>query len=342
MDRGAAEEVPVYENNQNTDGRNGQTDQVSPRRAVKSLQSASEQSGVAATELYNFDADSAAFSSVSEAAANQALPQVLKCSVEISGHGYHKGCGYETLTIAAPVALNGKRGNMAVVVMRTKGNRYKVHRSLPPEGTAFALPEMTNAELTTAGAFTNGSQSLGGSAPAISSASTASVAESESSVKQKYSLDDDTRELNAGYRRAVEKDAAELGGEVFTAYESAGDAVDISIAKPEDRFKNRCGKSKPVNAKHLNSEASRYSHDWLDNDSKNNKRRKILYDISPIKKVGQSVKSDTSLLSTGQPVKSGTSTVCASIAESAPSVKQKDSFGGEKHRSANNEGSARL
>lgn len=67
MDRGAAEEVPVYENNQNTDGRNGQTDQVSPRRAVKSLQSASEQSGVAATELYDFDADSAAFSSASEA-----------------------------------------------------------------------------------------------------------------------------------------------------------------------------------------------------------------------------------------------------------------------------------
>lgn len=63
-----------------------------------------------------------------------------------------------------------------------------MHRSLPPEGTAFALPEMTNAELTTAGAFTNGSQSLGGSAPAISSASTASVAESESSVKQKYSF----------------------------------------------------------------------------------------------------------------------------------------------------------
>lgn len=68
MDRGAAEEVPVYENNQNTDGRNGQTDQVSPRRAVKSLQNASEQSGVAATELYDFVADSAAFSSASEAA----------------------------------------------------------------------------------------------------------------------------------------------------------------------------------------------------------------------------------------------------------------------------------
>lgn len=176
----------------------------------------------------------------------------------------------------------------------------------------------------------------------------------------------------------VKERVKELGGEVFTAYDSAGNATDISIAKPEDRFKNRYGKSKPVNkdlttkyignktkqeavvlldelittAKHLNSEASRYSHDWLDDDGKNNwdywttyvqdkkgtiweatlnvantaNGEKILYDISPIKKVGQSVKSDTSLLSTGQPVKSGTSTVDASIAERETSVKQKYSL----------------
>ena len=54
---------------------------------------------------------------------------------------------------------------------RCKGNRYKVHRILTPEGKAFALPEMTNAEPNTVGTVTSGSQSLGGSAPAISSAS---------------------------------------------------------------------------------------------------------------------------------------------------------------------------
>ena len=111
-----------------------------------------------------------------EAAAYQALPQVLKRGIEISGHGNHKGRDYETLTIAAPVELNGKRGNMAVVVMKTKGNRYKVHRILTPEGEAFALPEMTNAEPNTVGTVTSGSQSLGGSAPAISSASEADAA----------------------------------------------------------------------------------------------------------------------------------------------------------------------
>ena len=114
-----------------------------------------------------------------EAVAYQALPQVLKRGIEISGHGNHKGRDYETLTIAAPVELNGKRGNMAVVVMKTKGNRYKVHRILTPEGEAFALPEMTNAELNTAGTVTSGSQSLGGSAPAISSASETDAAKAE-------------------------------------------------------------------------------------------------------------------------------------------------------------------
>lgn len=148
-----------------------------------------------------------------EAAAYQALPQVLKRGIEISGHGNHKGRDYETLTIAAPVELNGKRGNMAVVVMKTKGNRYKVHRILTPEGEAFALPEMTNAELNTVGAVTSGSQSLGGSAPAISSASADSVAEKLPPVKKRFSIDEPverTKDLIAVHNKdwSVIRDAA--------------------------------------------------------------------------------------------------------------------------------------
>lgn len=75
------------------------------------------------------------------------LKDVLKRGVRISGHGDHKKRGYDTITIAAPVELNGKRGNMAVVVMKPKGNRYKVHRILTPEGDTFALPDMANAVL---------------------------------------------------------------------------------------------------------------------------------------------------------------------------------------------------
>ncbi|MGM9662108.1 MAG: hypothetical protein ACI3WR_03340 [Oscillospiraceae bacterium] len=103
------------------------------------------------------------------------LQSVLKRGIEIEGHDMHKGRNYDTVTIAAPVEINGKRGNMAVVVKRTKGNRYKVHRILTTEGETFTMPEMANAEVNTVGAVTNNSQSLGGSAPAISSASENSI-----------------------------------------------------------------------------------------------------------------------------------------------------------------------
>lgn len=172
----------------------------------------------------------------------------------------------------------------------------------------------------------------------------------------------------------VKERVKELGGEVFTAYDSAGDATDISIAKPEERFKNRNGKNKLVNkdltSKYIGNETKQeavvlldelietasfdasknpsYPHGWLDDDGKNNwdywttyvqdksgtiweatlnvanaaDGRKILYDIGPIKKVGQSVKSDTSLLPTGQPIKLGTSFVNPKISEDGHPVKE--------------------
>ena len=56
--------------------------------------------------------------------------------------------------------------------------------------------EMTHAEPTTVGAITSGSQSLGGSAPAISSASEASAAEKRQSVKIPPSSDESSENAN--------------------------------------------------------------------------------------------------------------------------------------------------
>ena len=686
MDRGAAEEVPVYENNQNTDGRNGQTDQVSPRRAVKSLQSASEQSGVAATELYDFDADSAAFSSASEAAnkdghedaayrdglpaqrgarsasgvarvadaldfntftmetaaedalataaeykkldaegvlredrdtaeylrnaATAALGHVQNAqafglmTVE-EGYGYEQslqsvidgtqeylvdnamrdgktaenrkggignaenlndgtqraeGVGADREGGAVPqgAAVAAKRGRNDSVEIRcavgagefdqrsarslgiengsqaatmqvlredvvdriaslrsireeaakdgakvvfftgkcevaTKRGRYQSvegvydaerntfyikadgisrdarkvfrheawHKRVAENravlldaaellgkkyGTAeldrlvaqycdayygiYGVIDASMSEDEATDIYMKYLEEICADAYAQIRRGGINIAKAEAAMETyrtdtqkqtaaatertngpnedgtRYSIGeiigDDQKDYGIGVHldstllenltskertEMVKERVKELGGEIFTAYDSAGNATDISIAKPEDRFKNHYGKSKPVNkdlttkyignktkqeavvlldevittAKHLNSEASRYSHDWLDDDGKNNwdywttyvqdkkgtiweatlnvantaNGEKILYDISPIKKVGQSVKSDTSLLSTGQPVKSGTSTVDASIAERETSVKQKYSFGGEKARSAN-------
>ena len=182
-----------------------------------------------------------------------------------------------------------------------------------------------------------------------------SIGEIEGDDKKKYGvgvhLDSTLLENLTPKERTemVKERIRELGGEVFTAYDQTGSAVDITIAKPEARFTNRNGKKIAVNkdlatkyignetkqeavvlvdelietAKFDKSKSPKYSHDWLDNNGKNNwdywttfiqdkngiiweatlnvanaaSGEKILYDISPIKKVGQSVKSDTSLLS---------------------------------------------
>ena len=159
----------------------------------------------------------------------------------------------------------------------------------------------------------------------------------------------------------------ELGGQTITAYDPNGEAVDIRIAAPSEKFRNRNGRKVPV-AKDLSTKrngtkvkqesvvladeliaTSRYEgrkkagypHDWLDNNGKNDWQYwttyiqdknntvwkatlnvaesangvKYLYDIDPIEKVGQSVKSDTSTTSVGQSVKSDTSTTGDIVAQ---------------------------
>ena len=143
----------------------------------------------------------------------------------------------------------------------------------------------------------------------------------------------------------VKEYVKELGGDSFTAYDPNGNAVDITIAKANARFRNQRGKkvwaNKDLTTKRINNEVKqeaialvdelittaeydtsstpRYPHDWLDNNGQNDweywttyiqdknntiwevtlnvansvNGEKILYDISPIKKVGQSVKSVT-------------------------------------------------
>ena len=75
-----------------------------------------------------------------EKAALAVLPQVLKRGIEIGGHANHKGRTKQNITFAAPVELNGTRGNMAVVVNKN-GNHYYAHRIVMPDGTAFRFSE---------------------------------------------------------------------------------------------------------------------------------------------------------------------------------------------------------
>ena len=82
-----------------------------------------------------------------ELAAFACIPRVLKRGVRINGHENHKGRKFETVTFAAPVKINGVRGNMAVVVKKLDRNLYKTHRILMPDGAAFEFSEQQKTEV---------------------------------------------------------------------------------------------------------------------------------------------------------------------------------------------------
>lgn len=135
-------------------------------------------------------------SGAGEIAAYSALPAVLKRGKEIYREANHKGRGYGTITFAAPVEINGVRGNMAVVVRQTKGQRYDVHRILMPDGSAFVFQEKANAVSTTVGGITEAASSSGGTTPTINTASKDSIRPGNEKSNTKFSVRDSAgREL---------------------------------------------------------------------------------------------------------------------------------------------------
>ena len=79
---------------------------------------------------------------------------MLKRGKIISGHGDHKSHGFPSFTIAAPVLINGSRGNVAVVVQQQGKNKYHAHRILLPDGSVFVIKNK-DAELSTASMTSN-------------------------------------------------------------------------------------------------------------------------------------------------------------------------------------------
>lgn len=111
---------------------------------------------------------------------------MLKNGKEITHKDNHKGRSYDTYTFAAPVVINVARGNVAVVFKRPKGYRYKTHRILMPDGSAFVL-EIKKTEATT-GSMTDAN--VNGEGLPITSAFKESIANSDTKNKKQYSLKD--------------------------------------------------------------------------------------------------------------------------------------------------------
>ena len=157
-----------------------------------------------------------------EIAAFAALPYVLKRGKEIYREADHKGRGYSTVTFAAPVVINGVRGNMAVVVRETSKNHYDMHRIVMPDGSAFTFAEKTNAE-TGPTAATSSTDAL--TQPTASTSKNSIPADGEN-VKPQFSLkatadiEQEVRDLKrertvlASRNRALEQRVQELKGEM--------------------------------------------------------------------------------------------------------------------------------
>jgi hypothetical protein len=77
-----------------------------------------------------------------EAAAFFIAHKIIKQGIMIGYHTNHKDRSLDTISFAAPVEINGKRGNMAVVVKIAGRNLYKTHRILTPDGNLFLLNDI--------------------------------------------------------------------------------------------------------------------------------------------------------------------------------------------------------
>lgn len=125
-----------------------------------------------------------------------AVPTVIKRGIVIEYHPQHKGGkastsqDVESWTIAAPVVLNGKRGNMGVIVQKTTGMFYKAHKVLMPDGSAFLLDEVNKKEKANPGPV-HGATTSGRLDEPTRFASDTRISETNEKGKGKLSLKDD-------------------------------------------------------------------------------------------------------------------------------------------------------
>ncbi len=122
-----------------------------------------------------------------EKAALLTVPRVIKRGIVVDDHLQHKERSVDSITFAAPVEINGKRGNVGVVVQRDGGtNRFKTLRILLPNGKAFEFAEEKEADSTAGG---SPKESTSGGTP-IESASADIITNPNESVKRENSPTD--------------------------------------------------------------------------------------------------------------------------------------------------------
>lgn len=163
-----------------------------------------------------------------EKAALAVLPQVLKRGIEIGGHANHKGRTKQTITFAAPVELNGTRGNMAVVVNKN-GNHYYAHRIVLPDGTAFRFSE--EGKSNAAQELSRGVTVSGSLADTTSAASENSIPKDGKRVKYSAFNEDVAQQLAGEERGKVKFSAEDEGDEWNRELERMPESVQEAVRR---------------------------------------------------------------------------------------------------------------
>ena len=131
-------------------------------------------------------------------------------------------------------AANPQRAIQEVNFKKNIQDFWATVKSPTPEGGTFTLPKMANAEMNTVGAFTNDSQSLGGSAPTINTASMRSIPKDGENVKPK-TLGDKIR------RQIMGEEAESLpNGFGYKAERPKGYRSDDTIPDVNGNWRGRC------------------------------------------------------------------------------------------------------
>lgn len=150
-----------------------------------------------------------------ERAAIILVPKILEDGIEIGSHMNHKGREKRTITFAAPVVMNGIRGNMAVMVNRNSDS-YNAHRIMLPDGTAFRF---SNKKTDATSGLPQGVAQKSSLAKAADIASEQRITETDDKVKQRFSIDD------TAYMEAVER------GDMETAQRMVDEAARAAMPK---------------------------------------------------------------------------------------------------------------
>lgn len=169
-----------------------------------------------------------------EKAALLCIPKVLKRGKNISGHDNHKKRAYDTITIAAPVVINGNRGNVAAVVRLTGKNRYHTHRILMPDGSEFVFNTKKDTEPTSADMLAG----IGDQGTAISSVSDPTIPQGTADVNTQYTQDSEkysrTGESFASLMEQMEEKIKQYGG-----MELPGREIEVPKSVEEGTFVSR-------------------------------------------------------------------------------------------------------